>query len=572
MRRKNSSRACALLLASTMTLSLGACQKEAESSKSDSSAKEGELEKISMYPFDANIGSGVVDGYKGEFFAKNGIELEVWAYSDEKTNAILASGDLPDIMYVDKKNLDTMIEAGMLLNLEDYLDEMPHVQSYEPIESALEFVRKYRSAGTGELYALPLSVGDRAEKVTLTDSTERNAVKLNWEIYEEIGAPKINTVDDLIDVMEQMVKAHPTDENGNPYYGTILNSGSDSQYWMCMTQFFRWQGYDEKELPYLLEANMVDGTLSSILEKDSMYYKGLKWYNEVYRRGLMDPDSINNDRATQAQKVTEGYAMIPSGTLPGWAPTYLEYYIPDTNIYFNYDNKFGDDDKVIAINANTEHLDACLKLLDMWSDPDAYFEILSGPDGEFWVSEGEDAFFTDDYFEFLKGQNGNEAGRTYSTGEDGSLWNTTFVVNTGEENKWTDGEGNHRVGRTTYWKETQELLTDTENFANWKKTTGYNSWKEWLAAEDAYTSQGPLDNIQTFCSLPDESMQLTIDAIKDIVVNASWKMVYAESDEEFESTWEQMVADCEGLGCQDVIDWRLADIEQAKEARDALGN
>lgn len=43
-------------------------------------------------------------------------------------------------------------------------------------------------------------------------------------------------------------------------------------------------------------------------------------------------------------------------------------------------------------------------------------------------------------------------------------------------------------------------------------------------------------------------MKLTIDALRDVVVNASWKMVYAESDEEFESLWTQMVKDCEDLG------------------------
>ena len=47
-------------------------------------------------------------------------------------------------------------------------------------------------------------------------------------------------------------------------------------------------------------------------------------------------------------------------------------------------------------------------------------------------------------------------------------------------------------------------------------------------------------------------------------------MVYAENDASFDSLWNQMVSDCEGLGAQDIIDWRLADIENAKSVRDSL--
>ena len=47
-------------------------------------------------------------------------------------------------------------------------------------------------------------------------------------------------------------------------------------------------------------------------------------------------------------------------------------------------------------------------------------------------------------------------------------------------------------------------------------------------------------------------------------------MVYAEDDAAFEAIWDKMVADCEGLDAQSIIDWRLADIENAKQIRDSL--
>lgn len=590
MKKKMTTKLLALFLSSAMALSMAACgdggQQATGSPETDAGANaasagsdetagsrdaEKEVVSISLYPADANISSGVIGGYKGQIFAEHGIELEVWAYSDEKTNAMLASGDLPDIMYVSKDNLDVMIEEGMLLNLEEYLDRMPHATDNETKQTALNYVREFRSAGTGQLYALPLAVGDNTTKSAWSDSTERNAVKLRWDIYEEIGAPEISNFDDLIDVMAKMMEAHPTDEEGNPFYGTVLNNGSDTTHWACMTMWYRWQGYEEYQLPYLLESNMVEGIYSSILDKDSMYYQGLKWYNEVYRRGLMDPDSINNDRATQKAKVDSGYAMVPSGYLPGWATAYYEYLIPDTKVYYNYQGAYGDSNKVIAINAETQNVDACLELLDMWCDADTVFRIVNGPDGDFWYSDDSgNAFPTEENIAYIK-ENGVGGERTYpSTGEDATLWNTSFCVNTGEWTSFGDGEGGYRDGRISSWSEIQEITVNNETFDQWQDTTGYSNWKEWLAAENAYASGSDLDNIRNFCSQPDDSLQLTIDSVKDVVVNASWQMVYAESEAAFENIWDKMVSDCEGLGAQGIIDWRLADIENARTIRDSL--
>lgn len=47
-------------------------------------------------------------------------------------------------------------------------------------------------------------------------------------------------------------------------------------------------------------------------------------------------------------------------------------------------------------------------------------------------------------------------------------------------------------------------------------------------------------------------------------------MVYASSDSEFDALWDQMVADCNGLDANSIIEWRLADLENAKTIRDSL--
>lgn len=592
MKRNPFKRPFALGLAGAMALSMAACGSSSSSTASSTVAESAsesaestaqfnigevgtttsaDVPTITLYPRDANLTSGLVGGYKGDYFASRGFNVEVWAYSDEKTNAILASGDMPDIMYIPAKNVDDMIESGMLLNLDDYLDQMPHVQSYDGLDTALNYVREYRSNDTGSVYVMPLVVGDNATHYLASDTTERNAVKLNWAAYEAAGCPEITDMDSLLDATEAMLAAMPTAEDGNPMYGTVLNSGSDTSYWACMVMWYRMQGYLEQELPYLLEENMVDGTVESILSEDSMYYQGLKWYNSAYKRGLIDPDSISNDRATQKPKVDNGYTITPSGYLPGWANTYMPYYVPGTKIYYNYTNTYGDSNYVIGINAKTENLEACLNFIDMLADPDAYLWIRSGPAGEFWdVDENGVANITDTGIESAK-KNGPGSVFTMSTGEEISLWNTQWIVSEGGAmTSYTDKEGNPRTNMTTSWTEMVDISTDNDAYRAWQEDTGHDSWMDWLNANNAYCSSSALDNLSPFESIPDDVMQLTIDSIKDVVTTASWKMVYAESDADFDALWNQMVSDCEGLGAEDVISWRLADIENAKTIRDSL--
>lgn len=585
-------RPLALGLAGAMALSMAACGSSSSSTASSTVAESAsesaesttqfnigevgtttsaDVPTITLYPRDANLTSGLVGGYKGDYFASRGFNVEVWAYSDEKTNAILASGDMPDIMYIPAKNVDDMIESGMLLNLDDYLDQMPHVQSYDGLDTALNYVREYRSNDTGSVYVMPLVVGDNATHYLASDTTERNAVKLNWAAYEAAGCPEITDMDSLLDATEAMLAAMPTAEDGNPMYGTVLNSGSDTSYWACMVMWYRMQGYLEQELPYLLEENMVDGTVESILSEDSMYYQGLKWYNSAYKRGLIDPDSISNDRATQKPKVDNGYTITPSGYLPGWANTYMPYYVPGTKIYYNYTNTYGDSNYVIGINAKTENLEACLNFIDMLADPDAYLWIRSGPAGEIWdVDENGVATITETGIESAK-KYGTGGVFTTSSGEEIALWNTPWIVSDGGAlTSYTDAEGNPRANMTSTWTEMLEISTNNDAVRAWQKDTGYDTWMDWLNENNAYADSSALDDITTFVSIPDDVMQLTIDSIKDVVTTASWKMVYAESDADFDALWNQMVSDCEGLGAEDIISWRLADIENAKAIRDSL--
>ena len=518
---------------------------------------------ISFYPANGNLTSGTVGGWRGDYFKDEfGVSVEVWAYSDDKTNAILASGDLPDIMYVSADNLETMIDGGMVLSLDEHLDKIPSIQKSDDIQTALNYVREYKSAGTGKVYGIPSNIGAGQKK---TD-TDRYCLRLNWELYEKIGAPEVHNLDELIPVFKKMQEAEPVSETGVDMYAMNLFSDFDSSYFYNMFSIYSIFGYSTDNLAYLLETDMINGTYSSILEDSSLYYEGLTFMNKLYREGLLDPDSISYTRSqTQAIVHQQRSALAGWPASPGWAPYYYQYLLDDENIYYNVQNTFGSN-IYLVVNAKTKNVDACLSFLEMMSNPDAFMTMRCGPEGSTWNKDSNgEVWVTENYI------NASITGETFTfpNGEEYVLWNTPFIIGPGTDISYTQN-GQKLSTVQTSWPDYVEATINNEIYEKWKATMKYDSWLNLLEDKNALYRESELADVSTFAKTPDDTMQLMIDAIKDTVVTASWVMVYAETEAEFNAKWDEMVEKCEQLGAENIMQWRIDELEAAKEIKKSL--
>lgn len=540
---------------------------------SEQAGASGELGLVTIYPSNAATSSGLVTGYKADILAKRGIQVEVWAYSEEKSNGILASGDLPDIMYVNYDNMVTLIEGGKILNLGEYLTEekLPHVANDEPLMTALNYVKEFRSADTGEVYGIPAQVGvfELPKDNGIWADTGRNAVKVNWKAYYAAGCPEIKSMDDLIPVMKKMMETTPTAEDGTKTWGTMLNAGSDATYWGNMQLWNKWFGYESDNLPFLIESDMVNGKYSSLLEtgKDSQYYKGLKWYNQCMREGVMDPDSINNDRETQKAKVEKSLAcMIPSGTCAGWAG-YLPVYVEGQQLFpEKWTNSYGANNYLV-VSANCQDLDATLRAVDMLADSDTFYEIVCGPEGILWEYGEDGLVYPTEY-----GKDVTVNGKEYDfNGEKPVLWmDSDRLTSNAYSNSYMGPDGPREHRGLGEWTEIKEVNNNGDDYVQWREVFGYDRFYDQVVDKSAYHPFSDLDDVINFCPQPDDVMQLTIDAIKETVVAASWNMVYAKDDAEFEEIWDQMIQDCVDLNAEEVVEWRMDELEKAKGVRDSL--
>lgn len=569
MKKVSLKRMLALTLASAMVLT--ACGQEPAntdgSKDSGSNGTEADSvisipevpEKISIFPANAKVFSGPVGGYRGEVLAEHGIELEIWAYSADKVSVMLATGDFPDMMYVggNGETLKTLIETDKIINYDDYAEYLPHVlgdKVQNPyITENLDVCREQFSAGTGGLYVLPFNTGRLSSYYQELQAFDRYTPKLKWDVYEAIGAPEITDMWSLIDIVEDMLKKQPYAPDGTKMQGTFLDN-SDASAFNSLTLWMLWHGSNIEDTPYMAERDITTGEVNYILDKDSIFKEGLQWYNEMYLRGLIDPDSISTSRTDQAPKLDNGYAMLPAGSLPGYAPTYFEVFPEDCTLYSSYESKNYTGSSSIVIFKDSENIEACLRYVDLLANQNEYMKLVYGPEGCMWQEENGVVSITPELAAWLE-ERGTLNFFPMPDGTEWSIYNVTPLVGNGTPLAGLVGTDGKEVGRDpATWPDAQAIRNKSANYDAWKKTMDADNLRDYIAKNEITLYQeSPFDGVTK--PTPSDSQRLTISSLKDTIVNACWKMVYAQSESEFEQIWARMVEDAEILGAKEIYNW-----------------
>ena len=553
-------RIVAWLLIMTMVLGLAGCGAASAGStagsEGGSTAQEGSAAKtITLYPYNAGLQSGPVTGWLGDYLLEKGIILEVIPYSEEKTQAMLASGSLPDIVVFNSAtNAKAALEAGMLLPLDDYQDQLPHVMENDILKAGLDYAREYYGTEDGELSILPFGVGKNT--LYAAADTDRYAIKLNYQLYEQIGAPEFEKLEDVIPILKEMQQAYPQNEEGMNVYAMNLFSDFDTTHFFNMMSIYSILGYHWNYLPYGIEYEIETGTPYSIFREDSVYRRGARFMYELNQQGLLDPDSLTQERATADKKVSSKASVAGWAGVPGWAgkgylPVPFDEFKPSLVTEEPY-GKVG-----IAISANAENVDTCLKFVDMLADYDALLTLYNGPQGDRWDIKDGKLVMTDKFKEYLEA-----GGGTYvlENGEEYSLFNiVSYIPNMGNTIE--------KYGEPfpmTLWTEYVDRQYETEDAQAWSARYGYKYLKDLLEAENKMTAVMDTSFVP-FLTPDSDDMKLTLAALKDMIVPSTWELIYAKDDAEFEQIWSRMKQNAEALGLEDVISYKVEDIAQAKE-------
>lgn len=575
---KNLKKIVALLLAAVMILCMVACTAKIESSTSGTPETEDPAnsempteEALSTLQNDAvvtlttygSLGIDYVPWFKTFCQEKFGINWESKMADEGVMDALLTSGELTDMIFLtDLADFQAAANGGMLLNFDDYKDLLPHVYNQEAYASALTKIRS--EANDGNLYGLPVNVGPQLGLVC--------DPMLRWDVYEKIGSPEIADYDALLDVLKAMMEQEPTTENGAPIYGIGLWNDWDKNAGHMRNAVHLYSvphGYSDTAASGLTE-QLADGSMEprSILADDSMYKQALKWLFKANQMGVLDPDSITQNYEGFGAKANAGqylsinwnwwsYGDANADDYKGFASVWTL----DSKIPTNPDSPIGSKGLYLGISSKCKDIEKALSYIDWYYSYEGLVTVYNGPEGICWNWEDGKRVFTDEFI------------NDYQNGTDipgGGLY--TFYsfcsypgVTSGFPDENGDGYIDAKMNPGIFGNNTTKLQQ------SWQNTYG-----EYANMEEAQKATGG-KNLTTFSAIfsliqpaGDEINELQ-QRIGDILVEASWKMVYATDEVEFEAIWAQAQEDANLLGIDTVVEDAVARWNQAKQLAESYG-
>ncbi|MBB6634714.1 sugar ABC transporter substrate-binding protein [Cohnella thailandensis] len=510
---------------------------------------------ITVYDNAANY-QGEQTGWYGKLVKdKFNITLNILApqvAGDQLYKTRTAAGDLGDLLIIDNSQLEELIPAGLIMDLTDKIKNTKYLSQYvdnhfKPFNAAFDQVNP-----EGKIYALPTMEADTSP-TTFSEEIPYSSPIMPWDYYKGVGAPKLNNLTDLLNVLKQMQEKYPKTPDGKPIVPISLWKDWDGGSMENVRWLSNWYGYEQPDGTSTIQLN-AKGEIVPLVDDNSMYKKILQFYFDANQMGLVDPDSPTQDWNKVAEKLTNKQVLLL------WYSWQRGFYnsiergkngdgnvavpIMDTRIIQNSDAYYGNG-RVFAIGSKAKDPDRIMEFMDWLVSPEGMRYYTNGfegfnyektADGKFALTEvGQTAF-----------QNNTPVPDEYGGGgyQDGQSKINTMIMG-----DFTVDPDTGEFYNNNYWSSTIEanktaLTTDWQNAYNAKNATEF------------YLKNNMIDivpNINTSLGSDSSDIKNKRSQISDYVKNTSWKMVFAKNQAEFDQLWTKMQKDVTGLGWNDVV-------------------
>lgn len=238
-----------------------------------------------------------IDYYREVF----GINLEYdWVVPEDqweqKMNISIASGDLPDVMWLNNKALIDMAENDMLYDLTDLYET--HTSDFT--KSILEQdITSFNTAKVNDrLMAIP-HTGSAIDQLQIL------YVRTDW--LENLGLEMPTNMEELLNVAKAFKENDPDGNKVDDTYGIGVTKGFVGDNHFGLTGFFAgYHGYLKRWVKDE-SGNLAYGSIQPEIKE------GLAKLQEMYKEGLIDPEFGIKDRAKVQESVAAGKLGIMYG-------------------------------------------------------------------------------------------------------------------------------------------------------------------------------------------------------------------------------------------------------------------
>ena len=462
-----------------------------------------------------------------------------------------AAGFLGDIVVLDNADIQACIKSGLIY---DISEEMKSLTSFNDFKTQLDvYNSSLEGVGEGSYYAWPTEMANTSP-TTFTPIIPGVAPTLPWDYYAEVGAPEMNNLSDLVKTLRAIQDLHPTNANGDSSYGITLWPDWDGTSIENVNQLTKWYG-QEVNGSILLDAT---GKRLPLTADDGAYKKILQFFFEANQAGVVDPDSGTQNWDSVNQKFNSKRAfLIWNDWQQGfWNTTergnngenYIMAPINDLNIYQPSDPYFGSG-RAFAIGTNDPaRKERAMMIFNWMSSPEGLESIHGGIKG----------------FTYEDAADGNGFVRT-AAGEYALMDNSPVPEEFGggfyadgmmQINQWM--AAGVAVNPTNGYSYSASLWPAEVEKAKTKTT------KDWATRFDA---ENPVDYLlknNIVSVVPFVNVNLTPDSTDialirsncgTLVKDASWKMVFAKDQAEFDSIWENLKEELDGFDWESLVEF-----------------
>lgn len=478
-----------------------------------------------------------------------------------------AAGNLGDLVCMAQDKLPDAVKAGLFMDITSLMPE--HCPVYlSKFPKAIKKVQDY--LGTDKIYAFATDCTEQSPLTpNILGTDPAYGPYLRFDYYTGIGSPKIATMDDLLQVLKQMQEKYPTSESGKPTYGFSFFKDWDGGVMQNAGMFAFMYGYAFKGSSFLY-GDPASTVLQSIIDDNGIYLKTLKLYFQANQMGLVDPDSTAQNWDTLTTKVKDGQVLF------SWWPWlgkssfntlerseagqgFMLIPIEDEKILCDGFNPSGGQFSQIAgIGSKAKDPGRILDYVNWTMIPEG-LEYTAGPKGLTWEIKDGRPTLTEYGKQVVLDEANLEVPAEYGGGTYGDgapqILNFELSVDT-----------NPNTGEpydSLYWKSTIES-TYTNLDRAWAQAFASDNAMAYLkthgqvvvAPGNSYAPPADSTDIQTKRAQCSQA-----------VINASWQMIFAKDEAEFNRIWEDLKTQLKGFGYDDVIAWDTKVADEMNAAR-----
>ena len=476
-----------------------------------------------------------------------------------------AAGNLGDLIISKTENgrFENMVKAGLLADMTDLLKDKAVLNNYK---DAIENMNA--NVGSGGIYGIPSEISNQSPEVSTDGIDPLVAPYVRWDSYKAAGYPAMESLEDWIPVMQAMQENTPKSDSGKKTYAISLFKDWDDNMMVGAKNYASLYGYNEIGF-VLAKADGSDN--QDITSSDGYYVKALDFLFHANQAGVIDPESTTQNFDILSDKYRDGQVLTSLWSFQG--PSYyntverknagkglMAAYIKGISPYSFGCYSKGNGKTIIAIGSQTKYPERMAEFIDWLYSPEGMelagqMNGAAGVEGLTWEMKDGKAVYTE-FGEKALPNNNVPVPKEWG----GGSWKDGICALNFKTLSLVDIDPiNNEPYLTTMWS--SELAKRTTPLdLDWQaKSGGARTTTEFLESKNALSVAAGTSYIQ-----PEESSDITTlrGQCKAVIVDDSWKMIYAKDETEFNSILKHMQDTVKGLGYEQVLE---VDMKNAKD-------